>query len=95
MTVSRAGRVTPHGSFRRYELISVLSEKHQTTTANINIMKTIITRIFALGALSFFTSCSTTLEAREPIERTSTTTSQTTINRPTLNTVETKTTRSY
>lgn len=55
-------------------------------------MKTIITSFLGLGALSLFTSCSTTIEHREPSTHT-TTTSETTLVRPSSNTVETTTTR--
>lgn len=58
-------------------------------------MKTIIVSIVALSGLLFVSSC-TTVEQKEPsVHSSSTTTEQTTVNRPFSNTVETQTTRSY
>jgi hypothetical protein len=59
----------------------------------MKFIKTIITGFLSLGTFGIFSSC-TTVEQREPATHTTTTTAQTTVSRPTTNTVETKTTRS-
>ena len=58
-------------------------------------MKTTIISILALGGIILISNC-TTVEQKEPtVHSSSTTTEQTTVNRPFSSSVETQTTRSY
>ena len=58
-------------------------------------MKTTIISFLSLAGLLLLSNC-TTVEQREPVTHTSsTTTEETTVRRPVYNTVETQTTRSY